>query len=181
MREIRKVLFILSSFLLLSPLTTPAIGQKGLSLTESLSVISSRTTSSSPEARGSARDMQVKPRRIDRYGSIPFDIIMARLDIVVTRMQEDPRSQIAIIAYGGRRGRAGEAQTHLDRVKEYLVRKRLIDEGRIQAIDGGFREDFTVEIWLVPVGATAPQPTPTVRPDQVQPLPTRTGRRRRRP
>jgi hypothetical protein len=43
-----------------------------------------------------------------------------------------------------------------------LVRARGIDPARIVTIDGGRREDFIVELWLVPNGSRPPELTPTV-------------------
>src|SRR6266566_2277311 len=58
-----------------------------------------------------------------------------------------------IIAYGSC---AGEAQARVDRAKDYLVNTRGIDAGRIVTIDGGCRSDLSVELWIVPTGATPP-------------------------
>jgi len=120
---------------------------------------------------------QVEARKIDEYGNIRFNDEKARLDNFAIELQNDPTAQGYIIAYGGRRGRAGEAQRRADRAKDYLVNTRGIDASRIVTVDGGFREDLTVELWIVPSGATAPQATATVDPSEVQ---TITPRRRRR-
>jgi hypothetical protein len=37
-----------------------------------------------------------------------------------------------------------------------LVNTRGIDAGRLVTVDGGCRADLTVELWIVPSGATAP-------------------------
>ena len=116
-------------------------------------------------------------RKIDEYGNIRFNDVKARLDNFAIELQNDPNAQGYIIAYGGRRGRAGEAQRRADRAKDYLVNTRGISADRIVTVDGGFREDLTVELWLVPSGATAPTASPTVDPSEVQ---TITPRRRRR-
>jgi hypothetical protein len=47
-------------------------------------------------------------------------------------------------------------------------------------VDGGFREDLTVELWIVPSGATPPENSPTVDPSEVQTIQPRRGRRRGR-
>jgi hypothetical protein len=41
------------------------------------------------------------------------------------------------------------------------------DYRRITAVDGGFREVATTELWIVPPGAAPPVPSPTVEPDRV--------------
>jgi hypothetical protein len=119
-------------------------------------------------------------RKIDEYGNIRFNDEKARLDNFAIELQNDPTAQGYIVAYGGRRGRAGEAQRRADRAKDYLVNTRGIDPSRIVTVDGGFREDLTVELWIVPSGATAPANSPTVDPSEVQVIQPRRGRRRGR-
>ena len=47
-------------------------------------------------------------------------------------------------------------------------------------MDGGYRENLTVELWIVPQGATAPTASPTVDPSEIKatPAPRPRGRRR---
>jgi hypothetical protein len=114
-------------------------------------------------------------RKFDEYGNIRFNDEKARLDNFAIALQNEPGAQGHIIAYGGRRGRAGEAQARADRARDYLVNTRGIDPGRIVTVDGGFRENLTVELWIVPTGAPAPTASPTVDASEVQ---TTTPRRR---
>ena len=47
-------------------------------------------------------------------------------------------------------------------------------------VDGGYREELTVELWVVPSGATPPPNSPTVDPSEVKTTratPRRRGRR----
>ncbi|MGH9913815.1 MAG: hypothetical protein ACRD63_00845, partial [Pyrinomonadaceae bacterium] len=92
--------------------------------------------------------------------------------------QNNPGAQGYIIAYGGRVGRAGEASARAERAKTYLVGTRGVDAGRITTVDGGYRDALTVELWIVPTGAQAPEATPTVQASDVQT--TKPRRRRRR-
>jgi len=91
--------------------------------------------------------------KFDEYGNIKFNDEKARLDNYAIQLQNQPGSQGYIIAYGSC---AGEAQARADRAKDYLVNTRGIDAGRLVTIDGGCRSDLTVELWVVPTGATAP-------------------------
>jgi hypothetical protein len=122
------------------------------------------------------------PRKIDEYGNIRFNDEKARLDNFAIELQNDPTAQGYLVCYGGRRGRTGEAQARCDRAKNYLVNQRNIDASRIVTVDGGFREELAVELWIVPSGATPPQATPNVDPSEVRPTraPARRGRRRGR-
>ena len=106
-------------------------------------------------------------RKFDEYGNIAFNDEKARLDNFAIELQNTPGSTGYIIAYGGRRARVNEAQSRADRAKAYLVNTRQIDSGRIVTVDGGHREDLTVELWICPVGAPTPAATPTVDASEV--------------
>jgi hypothetical protein len=124
----------------------------------------------------------IGPTQFDTYGRIARNDEKARLDNFAIQLQNDPGAQGYIIAYGGRRGPAGEAQTRADFAKNYLVTSRGIDPGRIVTVDGGFREEATTELWLVPSGATPPTASPNVDASEVQTTrpPRRAPRRRGR-
>ena len=117
-------------------------------------------------------------RKIDEYGNIRFNDEKARLDNLAVELQNDPTAQGYIICYGGRVGRAGEAQRRCDRAKNDLVTRRSISADRIVTVDGGYKENLTVELWVVPQGATPPGATPSVDPSEVRT--TRPPRRRPR-
>jgi hypothetical protein len=93
-------------------------------------------------------------RKFDEYGNIRFNDEKARLDNYAIQLQNEPGSQGTIIVYGSCEG---EAQQRGDRAKDYLVNTRGIEAGRITVVDGGCRANLTVELWIVPQGATAPQ------------------------
>ena len=120
-------------------------------------------------------------RKIDEYGNIRFNDEKARLDNFAIELQNDPTAQGYLVCYGGRSGRAGEAQRRCDRARDYLVTTRGIDASRVVTVDGGFREDLTVELWIVPTGAEPPTASPTVDPSEVRTTaPTRRRGTRRR-
>jgi hypothetical protein len=119
-------------------------------------------------------------RKVDEYGNLRFNDEKARLDQFAIQLQNDPTAQGYIIVYGGRVGRAGEAQARADRAKAYLVNNRGISADRIVTVDGGYREQLTTELYVVPQGATPPQATPTVQPGEVRTTPRRVPRSRRR-
>ncbi|MGI8565261.1 MAG: PKD domain-containing protein [Pyrinomonadaceae bacterium] len=120
-----------------------------------------------------------KVSKFDEYGNIRFNDEKARLDNFAIQLQNDPTARATIIAYGGRRGRRGEAQARANRARDYLVNTRGIDAGRIDTVDGGYREDLTVELYIVPSGATAPTPSATVQESEVQFTRGRAAPRRR--
>ena len=134
-----------------------------------------RTTSCTVSLKESPR-----ARKFDEYGNIAFNDEKARLDNFAIELQNNPGAQGYIIAYGGRKARANEAQARAGRAKDYLVNTRQIDSGRIVTVDGGHREDLTVELWIVPSGAAPPENSPTVDASEVTMIKGRATRRTRR-
>ena len=107
-------------------------------------------------------------KHVDEYGNVRFNDEKARLDNFAIELQNDPTSQGYLICYGGRRSRAGEAQRRCDRAKDYLVNTRGIDSSRVVTVDGGLKEELTVQLWVVPAGADKPVPSPSFKPSDVK-------------
>lgn len=105
--------------------------------------------------------------------------LVARLNNIATELQNHPGGGVYIICYGGRNSRPDAAQRHCEFIKDFLVNSRDIDAGRIVIVDGGYRESLTEELWILPAGATPPNPSPTVHPSEVEapPAPRRARRR----
>lgn len=118
--------------------------------------------------------------KIDVYGDLPFEKEKEHLDHLALQLQNMPDMRGFIIAYAGRRARAGEAQARAECAKNYLVNERGIEARRIVAMDGGYREEFTVDLYLVPRGAAGPTATPTVDPSEVQIIKSGSARNSRR-
>lgn len=107
-------------------------------------------------------------RKFDEYSNIPFSEERLRLDNLAIQLKQEPESKGYIIAYTGRRARLGEARSRAERAKNYLVNERGVEAERIVTMDGGNREEFTIDLYLVPRGAAGPTATPTVDPKEVQ-------------
>jgi hypothetical protein len=136
-------------------ITVDTTGQAGQTITATVEVGGlapecQRTASCSFTVSAPAR-----PRKFDEYGDIRFNDEKARLDNYAIQLQNEPGSTGYIVVYGARTGPAGQAQARADRAKEYLVNTRGIDAARITTIDGGCREELTVELWIAPQGAPA--------------------------
>jgi hypothetical protein len=115
---------------------------------------------------------------IDQYGAISFRNEQARLDNFAIALQSEAGAKGYIMAYDGRRARAGEARRRANRAKRYLVNTRGLEAERIIIIDSGHREEMNFVLYILPEGAAPPAPTPTVDPSEVQTI--REGRRRMR-
>lgn len=110
----------------------------------------------------------MSPRKIDEYGSIRWSDERARLDNYIIELRNDPAARACLICYGGRRSRAGEARRRCERAADYVKRAGGIDAARVITVDGGFREEASVELWAPPAGTTLPTAAPTVDPSEVK-------------
>lgn len=108
-------------------------------------------------------------QEFDECNSCSLNDQKARLDNLAVELQNDPSTRAYIIAYGGRMSPLGQVEKLMTRAREYLTAHRGIDASRLTVVNGGFREDDSVELWIVPSGAAAPQPTPTVQMGEVNP------------
>ena len=107
------------------------------------------------------KKVAIVAREFDECNNCTFDDQKARLDNLAVELQNDPSTRGYVIAYGGRMSPVGQVEKLMSRAREYLVTQRGIDASRLVVVNGGFREDDSVELWVVPSGASAPQPTPT--------------------
>jgi hypothetical protein len=113
-------------------------------------------------------------REFDKYGSICCEDEKARLDNFAVHLQSEPEAIGYIIFYEGRRypscydrrpraPRRGEAEARAARIKPYLTEMRGLDAKRVIIVNGGYREEWTAELWIVPKGGEPPKPTPTLQ------------------
>jgi hypothetical protein len=106
-------------------------------------------------------------RKFDEFGDVNCEAEMARLDNFAVTLQNGPANKGVIIYYGGRRFRGrlpkrGEAAARAARLRSYLVQRRGIPTEQVILIDGGYREEWSAELWVVPPGATMPAARPTI-------------------
>lgn len=118
--------------------------------------------------------------KFDELGDLSGEDERARLDNFAIQLVNQTDYRGYIIVYAGRRARAGEAFLRANRARDYLVRKRNIDVGQVIAIDGGHREDFTIEMFVGPADATPPEPMPTVELREVEIIYDQPNPRKRR-
>jgi hypothetical protein len=116
--------------------------------------------------------------RFDEYGDIPLSDEKARLDNFAIHLQEQDDALGYIMVYAGQKALIGEASTRADRAKSYLVNVRKLPSEKVVAIDGGYRESFTIQLFIAPKDAAPPIPMPSVDPSQVQIIYEKKRRRR---
>ena len=122
----------------------------------------------SVEVKSECREGQDAPayHALDTYHDVPIEIEEVRLDNFAIALQEVADSKGYILTYAGKLARAAEAQARAERAKKYLVNKRGIKAERIVTINAGYREVLTIELYVVPNGAPAPVPAPTINPKE---------------
>ena len=106
-------------------------------------------------------------RKFDEFYGSNWESAMARLDQFALNMQNSPNMIGVLIVYGGQRRQRGEARAWRACLKSYLVSRRGIERNRIVMINGGYREDLTVELWETD-RRRIPNPQPHVKPIDVR-------------
>ena len=106
-------------------------------------------------------------RKFDEFGDIKCEDEMARLDNFAIQLQREPQAKGVIIFYGGKtfRGklpRRGDAVARAARLMPYLVNRRGIPAAQVIVINGGYAEEWRVEIWIIPSSASLPVAQPTI-------------------
>ena len=114
------------------------------------------------------KKVAIVAREFDECNNCTFDDQKARLDNLAVELQNDPSTRAYVIAYGGKMSPVGQVERLMSRARDYLVTQRGIDASRLTVVNGGFRENDSVELWVVPSGANAPQPTPTVQAGEIK-------------
>jgi hypothetical protein len=100
--------------------------------------------------------------KFDEYGALSFEDERARLDDFALQLKNQSGSQGHILVYAGRGDTSEDIETRLSRSKNYLVNNHGLDPGRVVTENGGKREELTVELYVVPIGAAPPEPQPSV-------------------
>jgi len=109
----------------------------------------------------------VVPHKIDQFSAISLGGERKRLEKLRKHLLTYPTTKGYLIVYAGRQTRVGEAQRIAERAKKYLVDQGIYPP-RIQLVNGGYRDKWTVELYLIPVGAIPPDAKPTVDENRVQ-------------
>lgn len=96
----------------------------------------------------------------DQYGAIRWDDEMARLDNFAIQLQNYMSSIGFIVTRDADGGCPGEAKARAMRAKRYIVEHRGIPWNRVAwRVDGHSSEIYTT-LWIVPTGASVPDPYP---------------------
>ena len=97
-------------------------------------------------------------RKFDEFPDITRNDEKARLDNFTIELQNDPSSTGYVIIYPARASKRNDVHEHFGHIVDYLVNSRQMDQSRIKTIEGPKRDQVFVELWVVPAGATPPNP-----------------------
>ena len=119
-------------------------------------------------------------KKIDEFGNTNCDDYRARIDYLQDELDKISDAKGFVIVYEGdlkqsiydknykRKGykyvssRKGIGKEVIDYFKKHLLLRRFPFD-KVIFIEGGFREKFTVELWIVPDEVDPPIPSPTLK------------------
>jgi hypothetical protein len=118
------------------------------------------------EATGSwSFNIRQKPRpavKLDEFGTVKPAEESAKLDNFALGLQDDPTTTGYLIIYGGKTSLPADFKKRATALMTYLVSSRAVNNSRLRTIDGGYREQPFVELWIMPEGGLRPVATPTI-------------------
>src|SRR4051812_20512656 len=101
--------------------------------------------------------------KLDEYGDLSTDDEAAHLDLFAEKLFKQPKLRGCIIAYNEPRMEyRGSYLRRIYGVGRYLTETRGIEASRIVVVDGGYKDKFTTELWLIPEGVNPPLPIPSM-------------------
>lgn len=101
--------------------------------------------------------------KLDEYGDLNTDDEAAHLDLFAEKLFKQPNLRGYIVTYDEpRMWLRGSYLRRIYGVGRYLTESRGIEANRVIVVDGGYKEKFTTELWLVPAGANPPTPAPSM-------------------
>jgi hypothetical protein len=98
------------------------------------------------------------------YDQFPYDSlndITSRLGEFTVRLQKLPTYSGYIVVYAGRKQETHEVASFAKRAREYLIKEFHANPKTIVALNGGYRGEPVVELFLIPSTWPSPVPTPT--------------------
>ncbi|HEX8289627.1 MAG TPA: hypothetical protein VF556_16710 [Pyrinomonadaceae bacterium] len=115
-------------------------------------------------------------QKLDEFENIPCDEYLARMDYAMNEAEKNSSSTVYIFIYEGKEMKYndrkkkselvfpgyGSAKEKIRSIKKYMW-LRNFSVKKIKFVEAGFRDNSTVEIWLVPVDASQPKPNPTLK------------------
>lgn len=104
----------------------------------------------------------------DDGGGLNFEEDKPRIDRFAENMKRNNSAEAYIIAYGGLVSYKNEARIRLSCIRNYLKQAHGISRSRLKLIDGGYRPEVSVELFLVKPEDPKPTAYPIVNREAVQ-------------
>lgn len=100
--------------------------------------------------------------KFDEYGNIRHCDESARLDNFAITLQNEPKLKGYLLIYTGKQDLPGKIPSILAHAQGYLTNERGLAAERLTVVNAGYREQRTIELWLVAPDDPAPTPTDTI-------------------
>ena len=104
--------------------------------------------------------------KIDEFNQSYYADAVARMDFVAVTLAERPNAKAYIIVYSGNKDYPGSSYRYANRLKNYLLYRR-VDGKRVIAVGAGQKDKQITEVWIVPDGAKPPPQTAFFSSDQI--------------
>ena len=117
-----------------------------------------------------------QPRLFEEFTDVPCEDVQLRIDLLLSEVANELGSIGAVVFYEGkykrtewhRNGKTRESWVlptfaeayHRIRWIEIYLNFRGFPKDRIRFVSGGYRDKFTIELWVVPRGARLPTAKP---------------------
>lgn len=88
--------------------------------------------------------------------SMSEDQVRDRLDALAQHLKMNPSLRAFVMSYGGKQSCHNEAILHARLVTRYLSKMKGISPQRFSILNGGYRDDWVVELWIGSAGAVRP-------------------------
>jgi hypothetical protein len=99
-------------------------------------------------------------KKFGEFGDLPAETVTFHLKTLAAFLSKSD-DNVYIIGYAGRKSERGFVANALRRMRGELTAEG-VSPRRINAVDGGFREEPLFDFWIVPNGAEPPRPAPTI-------------------
>lgn len=100
---------------------------------------------------------------IDHYSLGSLDEERRHLDQLAQHLKTGPSESIAyIMSYAGKKACINESEWRAKRARQYLIESHSIPSSRLVIVEAGFRENWTVELYIQPPRTCGPLPNPTL-------------------
>ena len=99
---------------------------------------------------------------VDEFGATNSEMRSSRFDYLFQELSLSPGSVGYVFLYCGKKCQYGEIEAHMRGI-ELKARFRNSNQAKLVVLHAGYRESFQTELWVVPAGAGAPIPRPSIR------------------